>query len=432
MSVLDSSFSPTSAGRALVQTVKYYSAGLAKALFTLPIFIWAQAIAFKVFITLLPLILLATGVFGLVLRQDEPARIVTDFLRDFLPAGQSEPLVELVQQLQGASGGLTFIGAGAFLVTVITLMSTLRYVIGMAMGGDRHQMRSLLKGYVFDGRMLLQVGVLFLISFALTVGTQILTQYGAEWGLSTTLLERFTFLISKAIPYAITVGMIVQLYYFIPRPHPPKRSAMWGAAVAAVLFEAAKNGFALYATHIGKFDRYAGSPEAAAADATGPSATQATAGAAQDLADAAAGAASGAGGPADLGGLGGAFGLILAFVFWVYLSGLILVIGAVVTTLHEKRTRPRRHALRRVWKRFGIRRHGSHPESGPAVAAPTGDAAMAGNDAPLSSGDGAPPPDAVSHEAAQPPELPALPPEASGVPDESEEPSPAASPSAKG
>ena len=321
---------PTSLGRAIVRQATYYAKGLGKCLFTMPIFIWAQAIAFKVFITLLPLILLATGVFGLVLRQENPFETVAGFLRGLLPASQSEPLVLLVQQIQSASGGLTFIGGAAFVVTVVTLFSTLRYVIGTAMGGDRHQMRTIVQGYVFDVRMVLQVGSLFLISFALTLGLRLLRQYGAEWGVDPVVLDGLGQLVvwlTLAVPYVITVGMILQLYYFVPKPKPPLKSAFWGAATAAVLFEAAKNGFALYATHIGRFDRYAD----------------------QETAD-------------GLGGLGGAFGLILAFVFWVYLSGLILVIGAVIVSLHEKRTRPRRNALRRMWKRFGIRRHPAHPE----------------------------------------------------------------------
>lgn len=329
---------PTTLGRAVARGGRYYAKGLAKSLFTLPIFIWAQAIAFKVFITLLPLILLATGVFGLVLRQENPYATVSGFLRALLPAAQSEPLIALVGELQGASGSLTFVGAAAFVITVITLFSTLRYVIGTAMGGDRHQMRSILGGYLFDVRMALQVGSLFLISFALTLGTRLLREYGMRWGVDPAVLDGLGTLLgwfTLAVPYAITLGMIVQLYYFIPRPKPPLVSAFWGSAVAAVLFEAAKNGFTLYATHIGRFDRYA-SPDA----------------------------------PADgLGGLGGAFGLLLAFVFWVYLSGLILIIGAVVVSLHEKRTRPRRSALRRLWKRFGKRTHPAHPEKKSAGAA---------------------------------------------------------------
>ena len=106
----------------------------------------------------------------------------------------------------------------------------------------------------------------------------------------------------------------------MPRPRPRKRSALLGATLTAVLFEAAKNGFRFYAQHVGKFDRWAGDTEG-------------------------------------LDGLGAVFGLILAFLFWVYLSGLVLIIGAVVTGLDERRATPRRAAaMRRLWKTMGEKR----------------------------------------------------------------------------
>src|SRR5690606_19603961 len=46
---------------------RYYVGGLFKRLFSNPVPVWCQAISFKVITTLLPLILLAVGVFGLVL-----------------------------------------------------------------------------------------------------------------------------------------------------------------------------------------------------------------------------------------------------------------------------------------------------------------------------------------------------------------------------
>ena len=290
-----------------------------------PIFLWAQAIAFKVLVTLLPLVLLATGIFGLVLRQENPFEAVSGFIRSFLPSGQSDRVIELVFQLQKASGALTFVGAAAFLFTVITLFTTLRYVIGQAMGVTRHQERSILGGYMFDLRMIVQVGTLFLLSCGVTFGINLLhAQSGAlatEIGMDPALVRQVgsaaVRMVGLAVPYVLTFGMIVQLYYFIPRPHPPKRSAMLGAAVAAVLFELAKNGFALYATTIGTFDRYNAGDEA----------------------------------------LTGVFGLILALVLWVYLSGLVLVIGAFMTRLHEHRIAPRRQsAVRRLWKRMGANR----------------------------------------------------------------------------
>jgi membrane protein len=169
----DSRFSPmlrhlSRAARSAASVPRYYGEGLIECAAHRPMFLWAQAIAFKVFVSLLPLILLATGIFGLVLRRSDPFETVASFLRSFLPDGYGASLVELVYSLQAASGAVTVVGAVALFVAVITLFSTLRYVIGAAMGETRHKMRTLLRGYLFDVRMAVQVGSLFLLSFAIT------------------------------------------------------------------------------------------------------------------------------------------------------------------------------------------------------------------------------------------------------------------------
>lgn len=307
---------------------RYYAEGLAKVFMTQPVFLWAQAIAFKTLVTLLPLILLATGIFGLVLQREEATTAVSSFLRDFLPPSQSDGLIELVFALQGASEGIVGVGSIFFVVTVMTLFTTLRFVIAEAMGEKRHQIRSLLKGYLFDLRMAAQVGGLFVLSFAITASVRFISgrteQMADVANLQVGVVEAATGglvqIVSVIVPYLLTVGMLAQLYYFVPRPKAPSRSAFVGAAAGAVLFELAKNGFTLYATYLADFDRYRGDGEG-------------------------------------LGELGGAFGLILAFVFWVYFSGFILVIGAVVTKLHEKRAHPRRSRLRAMWSRLGFHRH---------------------------------------------------------------------------
>ena len=355
---------------------QYYGRGLLKVFTTDPVFLWAQAIAFKTLVTLLPLILLAVAIFGRVLRQEDAFTTVAEFVRGFLPEGQSDGLVELLLQLQEASGGLTILAAAFFIATIITMFATLRYVVGAAMGESRHQMRSILGGYAFDLRMAAQVGILFLLSFAITASARFLSarsgalaaQAGLDPGVVGTaangLLQAVTFL----VPYVLTVGMLAQLYYFVPRPRTPKRSALAGAAVAAILFELAKNGFTYYATYVADFDRYAAQGEG-------------------------------------LGGLGGVFGLVLAFVFWVYFSGLILVVGAVVAALHERRVRPRKSRLRSMWSRKAgaFRKHRERVEAEaaesvanaarPAAASATGDPPDGDREA--IGGDGAMPDQAV-------------------------------------
>ena len=134
-------------------------------------------------------------------------------------------------------------------------------------------MRSVLGGYLFDLRMVAQVGSLFLLSLAITTVASVIrarsgaaaAAVGLDPGLAESAGGAVAQTLSFVVPYVLTVGMLVQLYYYVPRPRPPWRSALWGAATGAVLFEAAKRGFALYATYLADFDRYAAEgPEAGA------------------------------------------------------------------------------------------------------------------------------------------------------------------------
>jgi membrane protein len=314
----------------LLDGPRFYVSGLARRLINEPVFIWAQAIAFKVLITLFPVILIATGIFGLVLRQENPFEAVADYVRTFLPPGQSEPLIDLLFRLQEASPALTIIGGVIFVLTVVTLFSVLRYVVGTAMGSGRHRYRSLLYGYLFDARMAVQVGLLFLLSFAMTLGVSYLNTAGQEvlvgWGLDPLLLARgqriFLRTASFVLPFLLSLAMFAQLYYFIPRPRPPSRSVLFGASFTALMFEVAKTGFALYATYLGRFDRFIAGDEA----------------------------------------LSSVFWLLILFVVWVYSSGLVFIVGAMMVNLHEQRNQPERGRLRGFVRKYLFRkRHAPRP-----------------------------------------------------------------------
>ncbi|MDX1532098.1 MAG: YhjD/YihY/BrkB family envelope integrity protein, partial [Rhodothermales bacterium] len=210
----------------LTEPPRYYLGGLWKRLFEMPVPVWCQALAFKALVTILPLILIATGVFGLVLRQENPFETVANYLRTFLPTGQSEGLIRLLSELQSASGAITVFGVLFFLAAIITFFSALRYVVATAMGGNRETYRSILGGYAFDLRMVLQVGLLFLLSFGLTFFINSLsttsTAFLADLGLDPELLKRGWRIVLRAttllVPFAISLLMFTQLYYFIPRP----------------------------------------------------------------------------------------------------------------------------------------------------------------------------------------------------------------------
>ncbi len=277
------------------EAVRYYGAGLLRELMTKDIFLWAQAVAFKGLISLVPLLLLATGIVGRVLQRDKPYLVVEGFVRDLLPAYQTQQTLAALSDLSAASGTITVAGSIGLLVTAVSLMTTLRAVVSNVFREDYHRARSFLGGYAFDARMVLQVGLFFLLSITLTAllgwlgktGSSGLDALGLDGSAWVEVVRRVGIL----LPFLLTVGMFAQLYISVPSPRPPMRSVFHGAFVAAVLWEIAKQAFTGYAVSVGRFN------------------------------------------------VGTTFGLVLALVVWVYFSGLVLCVGALVVLLSEKRAR---------------------------------------------------------------------------------------------
>lgn len=296
----------------------YYLGGVYRYLFEKDIFIWAQAIAFKALITIVPIIILATGILGRILQQENAFENVSRYIREYIPSFErSQVLIDFIDRLQQAGTFFTGLGIAALLFAAMTIFTTLRVVIGNVFQEEWHRHRSVVRGYLFDIRMALQVGLLFLLTVGLSVMTQSIHQGGIEmaqrFGLDYVWLRegwRQAFkLLSYLIPYMLSTAMFFQLFYFVPQPHPPKRSALVGALVTGILWEAAKLSFTLYATNVGRFDRYV---------------------------------VPGTEGQEMFNYLGEAFGLIIAFVFWIYYSGVVLTLGALIAVLNEKRVRMKR------------------------------------------------------------------------------------------
>jgi membrane protein len=263
------------------------------------VFIWSGAIAFKVLINLLPLVVLAAGVFGLVLRQDEIRQTITNLIHAFLPTFQSEQIAELLVSLSDKGDTVTLIGSLGISFTVITLFSTLRVVVGNIFKGT-HQRRSLWRGYVLDLGLATLGGSLFLLSFGTTLALEILDTRGSallsrldvlEFGFVNVWLWISRFL-ELVIPGLLSAALFFQLYFFIPLPRPHRISALVGAVTTAVFWEIAKRIFTVYAVQLGTFDSYSGL---------------------------------------------GTLGLAVAVVLWTYYSGLVFIMGAMVTAIHDEK-----------------------------------------------------------------------------------------------
>lgn len=290
------------------ERLRYYFGGLFRQLYEKEIFLWSQAIAFKVLIAIVPAVVLGTGLLGRVLQSERPFRYTERMIRDFAPTYGADRLVEFLGQLQGASTALTIIGAIGLLLTATTFFTTVRIVLANIFREDWHTSRPILQGYAYDLRMAIQVGLFLVASVALTIivqtigrdGLAMAVDVGLDPGRLQTAWNTLVQAISFVIPFMLTLGMFFQLLFFTPIPHPPKRSALAGAFVGAFLWEAAKSGFTVYATHLGDFEQ----------------------------------------GLVSL--LGDTFILVILLVFWAYYSGIVMCVGAIITLLYQARHRESR------------------------------------------------------------------------------------------
>jgi membrane protein len=291
---------------AIAESVQYYLRGLYRELTAKNVFLWAQAIAFKVLVTIVPIVILATGIVGRILQGKDAFATVERFIRGLLPPTQSNELITFLEQVESASGTIVGVGGVGLFLSAMSLFITLRIAVSNAFEQNWHNERSLFRGYVFDVRMVLQVGLLFLLTVGLSVvlpsffNDVIVKDLGANARWLEWLWNRTLYMTGVLLPFLITTVMFFQLYYLVPQPHPRKRSALSGAVIAGVLWEITKQAFTYYATYVGQFDQYSTGGEGLSA-------------------------------------LGNTFGLIVAFVFWVYFSSIVLMLGAVISSLHEHR-----------------------------------------------------------------------------------------------
>lgn len=283
--------------RNIARTITSYSKPLWRYANTAPVFLWAQAIGFKALVAVIPVAAISLGLFGSNLVR---------VIRSLMPDLQGGPFIELLENLQRAGGSLTWIGVVGLLFVTMTLFSTLRSVLAGVFDDEAERRRSILRGYLKDLRMTLQIGGFFLLSIALSFALQALNLSEPDFlvrvGLDGFWIEsgwrRLVQVLGLLVPAILSAAVFFQLYRFVPASRPRRSSALTGALVAAVMWELAKVAFAVYASRVGIVSRYA---EAGS-------------------------------------GLGDYFGVIVAFVFWAYYSGVVFILGAYVVLIHQSKT----------------------------------------------------------------------------------------------
>ncbi len=246
----------------------------------------AAAIAYNVLFSLFPLVLALVAVSGFVLRDAAVRDDAIARLEEALPlSGDGRDAIATA--LRTAAGGATtatLVAIPGLLWSASGMMGAMRSAVDAALGPDGGG-RGFLRGKLIDLAFVLGVGVLALASLVLTVVGQKADEVrdlSRDW--PDPLPSLVDALAGSAVPVlvvAASAAVFAILYRVLPARPPGRGALAVGVLVATLAFEILKRGFAYYVTG---FANYAS--------------------------------------------VYGSLGAVIAFLFFVYVAALILIVGA--------------------------------------------------------------------------------------------------------
>ena len=199
------------------------------------------ALTFTTLLSLVPLMTVMLALFSVFPASDRLSQQVEDFLfQNFVPAA-GEAVQEYLRNFSQKAGKLTGVGFAFLIVVALMLMSNIDKAFN-AIWHVRRKRSPVAKFTVYWS--ILSLGPI-LIAFSVGVTSYLVSIPLFSDGETVMLLR--TRLLSL-MPVVISALAFTLLYALVPNRSVPLRHALAGGVLAALLFELAKRGFALYVT----------------------------------------------------------------------------------------------------------------------------------------------------------------------------------------
>lgn len=238
----------------------------------------AASLAYHVLFSLFPLAIVLAGASSVVLHATGSQGNVVDTIVGQLPLSESGD-AQIRKLLLGATSSTASLGLIAIVGLIYSasgMMSAMRAALNQAW--DVEQTRPFLKGKVIDLGLVFAVATLGLTSLGITIAARFLTSHGLLPGW-------VSWLSSVILPLALAFGVILYVYRVIPAAEVKVRDAWPASLFVAILIVALQNLFSVY---LGNFANY--------------------------------------------NAVYGSLGAVIAFMFFVYLAGQILLLGAEIAS----------------------------------------------------------------------------------------------------
>lgn len=226
----------------------------------------AAAVSYYVLFSVVPFTVLLVSVFGFIMRDADVREEVIDRLIETLPletkSAQDNLVRDTIEGVKDVSAPLTLVGivgtAWAASAMFGAIRKSLNIVWGVEKGRPLLQQKLIQK--LIDLGMVAGFGLLVLASLVGTGFLRTLRQLSNEnLGPLSEGTGFFWSVLPFFLPALFTFAVFMLLYRYVPSAPTSFRTVWPGALLATVLFELAKNLFALYVANFGSYDIVYGS-----------------------------------------------------------------------------------------------------------------------------------------------------------------------------
>ena len=245
-------------------------------------FLLSAGITFNILLCLIPLTLLMLSVIGYLFRREAVLEQIRNFILQAAPSLDPK-VMGVISDLVEDRQIIGIVGIGSLVWISTWVFSSLRSALNMIMGVEKG--RSFLHGMAIDICMVFLVVILLLLSMSLTSFVTYIQGYGLPFQIGPIL----QWLMKYLLPLLFTYWMFFLIYKIIPDRKISFRTALLTALFTSVLWETAKHLFGWYILHISRFPVLYGSLSA-----------------------------------------------LVVFLFWLYYSSIILLLGGEVAHLSQK------------------------------------------------------------------------------------------------
>jgi len=276
------------------ETLIYYTEGLFNRIISHSVFLIGGGLTFSFITCIIPFVLIVFSVLGKLLEVPEVERQINSFIENAIPYQQPAELVKSIvsarisefKQFRTLAGYLGLIG---LFFAASGLVGSLRTILNIIFGIAKD--KNVLIAKLRDFGIIVLVGILFLISVVLIPVMEIIRNLTDRiWFLHILDIGFLTRLFLSLISFVMILGIFYFIYYVIPYKKPSKKTLFIGSFWAAVLWEIVKQLFGLYLAY-----------------------------------------------SANLSQIYGAYVFMVAVVFWLYYSSVVVIIGAEIGQLHAER-----------------------------------------------------------------------------------------------